>query len=65
MDTQIKLLTGVSEKTGKNWYMCNISIGKCVFEAIFITELQFDYLKSIEGKTSKTDEFGNEIPFES
>lgn len=53
-----RLTTGVG-KTNKNWYMLTVTIGKYSSEPLFVSELEYEYLKGLnqgDGKINLEEE---------
>jgi len=56
MNTSFDLSTGKS-KTGRDWFMLTIYIEKYKSEAIFITQLEYDYLNKLKNQKPEGDDF--------
>lgn len=46
----LQLLTGVNEKTNRPWFMVRTVAGKYSGEPVFVSQLEYDYLKDLIAK---------------
>lgn len=50
----LQLLTGVNEKTNRPWYMVRTVAGKYSGEPVFVSQLEYDYLKDLTDKVESS-----------